>query len=214
MEKDYLILTNQKTKKKLVFYPVAKNANTSVKIFLVKHLGLEKKFYYLEDEIPRYKLTNEILQKYEDRYNIINFLPAYTKFKKVSVDEKACVVRDPLDRFISAYKNRILFHKDHSFSNHSIDEVIEKLENNLFENKHFLPQTYWLGNDLNYFTIKANIKKLDSFISSINNFFSKQIEFPKMQIGGNKFNRSLNIEQKLKIKKIYSSDYDLVSNYI
>ena len=64
------------------------------------------------------------------------------------VDEKCCIVRDPLKRFISAYKNRILFHKDAGFQNLNINEIIERMENNSFDNRHFLPQTYWLGDDL------------------------------------------------------------------
>ena len=43
---DYLILTNKLTKKKLVYYPVAKNANSSAKLFLIKHLGIENKLIW------------------------------------------------------------------------------------------------------------------------------------------------------------------------
>ena len=58
------------------------------------------------------------------------------------------------------FKNRILFHKDFGFQNLSIDEIIEKMENKSFDNKHFLPQSYWLGSDLKYFTIVANISNI------------------------------------------------------
>ena len=52
-------------------------------------------------------------------------------------------MRDPLERFISAYKNRVLFHKDEGFYNNTVSEVIEKLENGKIENNHFLPQSYF-----------------------------------------------------------------------
>ena len=47
MEKniDYGIFSNKVTNKKLVYYPVAKNANSSAKLFLIKRLGLEKKIF-------------------------------------------------------------------------------------------------------------------------------------------------------------------------
>ena len=213
MKKDYLVITN-KLKKTLVYYPVAKNANSSSKLFLIKHLGIQNNFYFSEDDIPRHKITPESLKNYNNKISIINFLPNYTEFNKINVDEKACIVRDPIERFISAYKNRILYHKDNEFKNHSVDEVLEKLENNLFENKHFLQQSFWLGNDINYFTIIANIKKLSPFIVSINKFFSKNIEFPKIQSGGREFLINLNASQKDKIFKIYANDYDLVGNYL
>ena len=64
---DYLILTNKVTKKKLVYYPVAKNANSSAKLFLVKHLGLENKFYFIEDKIPRHQHTKKLYEFYKKK---------------------------------------------------------------------------------------------------------------------------------------------------
>ena len=199
---------------KISFLSCSKKCKHISKIFLAKHLGIEEKFYFLEDKIPRFKLNKELLKNYKKKYNIIDFLPPYSRFEKLDVEERACLIRDPLKRFISAYKNRVLFHKDKNFHNHSVNQILEKLENGLFENKHFLPQTYWLGNDLEYFTIKANVENLEPFVKSINNFFSNNLNFPRMQTGGQKNDLHLNQDQKTKIKKIYSEDYDLVSNYI
>lgn len=210
---NYLIITNPNTKKKLVYYPVAKNANSSVKLFLIKHLGLENKFYNLDNDLPRYLQTEEVHKKYKDKRDIIHFLPSYTKFQKIEVDIKCCLVRDPIKRFISAYKNRILYHQDIAFKNHSIDLVIEKLENNIFENRHFLPQNYWLGNDLKYFDIIANTSDVSLFVKKINSFFQKEIIFPRLQLGGGKFEISLDTNQNKKIKKIYQDDYDLIKDF-
>ena len=211
---DYGIFTNKVTNKKLVYYPVAKNANSSAKFFLIKHLELENKFYNIDDQLPGYMQTDEILKKYKGKKNVINFLPPYTKFKKVIADEKCCLVRDPIARFVSGYKNRILFHRDFSFIDHSLDMVIEKLENNMFENRHFLPQNYWLGKDLKYFTIVANTSNINNFVDGINDFFQKKIDFPKIQTGGKEFQISLNLNQIKKLKKIYSDDYDLIGEML
>ena len=210
---NYLIITNQNTKKKLVYYPVAKNANSSVKLFLIKHLGVEDNFYNLDNTLPRYLQTKKIHEKYKGKQDIIHFLPSYTEFKKINVDYKCCLVRDPIKRFISAYRNRILYHKDNAFKNHSVDLIIEKLENKNFENKHFLPQNYWLGNDLKYFDIVANTNNITFFVRKINEFFKKEIDFPKMQIGGKEFKISLNNSQVDKLKKIYENDYELIKDY-
>ena len=39
--------TNERTNKTLIYYPVAKNANSSAKLFLIEHLGLKNKFYFI-----------------------------------------------------------------------------------------------------------------------------------------------------------------------
>ena len=72
---------------------------------------------------------------FNKKKNLVNFLPCKQPFSKVDVDLKCCIIRNPIDRFISSYKNRILFHKDINFIDHSIDMVLDKLESNLFENK-------------------------------------------------------------------------------
>ena len=208
-EKDYAVFSNKKTGKKLVYYPVAKNANTSVKLFFIRHLGIEEKFFYLED-IPRYQHTKEMYEKNTGKYNLINFFPPYTPFKKMDVDIKCCLVRDPIKRFKSTYTNRILFHKDEKFRNFTLDEVLESLLNSKFDNRHFLPQTYWLGYDLNYYTFYFFTNKIINFALQINKFFDQDREFPILQTGGNKNILDLNNDQKNKIKKIYSSDYDFL----
>lgn len=208
----YGIFTNKK-KETLAFYPCPKNANSSTKLFLIKHLGLENKYSFIADKIPRYKQTSDMFLK-KNKINVVNFLPNKQSFQKINTNQKCCIIRDPVSRFISAYKNRILYHKDLDFSNHSIDLIIEKLENKLFENLHFLPQSFFFGNDLSYFTIIGEINKINIFANKINNFFGKVINFPKIQTGGNKILLKLNNSQIKKIKKIYSKDYNLISEFI
>ena len=84
----------------------------------------------------------------------------------------------------------------------------------MFENRHFLPQNYWLGNDLKYFSIVANTSNINNFVDGINNFFQKKIDFPKIQISGKEFQISLNLSQIKKLKKIYSDDYDLIGEML
>ena len=211
----YAIFQNRNTGRKLVYYPVAKNANSSAKLFFLKHLKMDKNYYFLSDKVPEYKVNEDFKYKNLDKkYNLVNFLPSYTPFEKIDVDEKCCIIRNPIKRFISAYKNRVLFHKDFGFRNLNIDEIIEKLENNSFDNKHFLPQSYWLGSDLRYFTIVSNISNMETFINGVNNFFQNKVEFPRIQTGGADENITLTDSQIIKLKKIYSSDYDLIGDLL
>ena len=208
----YPVFTN-KQNKKLVFYPVKKNANSSSKLFFAKHLGINNRFYFLEDEKPRYLITNSDYNKYKDKLNLMQFFVNNYKFSKVNIELKACIIRDPLERFVSAYKNRILFHKDKEFFKFTVDQILEKLENNLFENKHFILQSYFLGNDLNYYNVVGKVSKINAFADKINLFFNNKILFPRIQIGGNAFNIDLTSQQIKKIKKIYLRDYDLINQY-
>ncbi len=205
----YGIFENKTNGKKLIYYPCPKNANTSAKLFFAKHAEIEDKFVFISDKIPQYKQTRSMFAT-EKKINIVSFLPSKQKFKKVLADEKCCIIRDPIKRFISAYNNRILFHKDKQFKNHTVNMIIEKLENNLFENEHFLPQTFFLGNDLKYYTIVGNIKNIYKFEKMVNSFFEKKIKFPKIQTGGNTFDLKLDKSQLDKIKKIYNQDFDLL----
>ena len=206
----YPVFTNKKNNK-LVFYPVKKNANSSAKLFFAKHLGIENKFYFLEDEKPRYLLSRRDYKKYSQKHNLMQFFVNNAKFERVNIEIKACIIRNPVKRFLSAYKNRILYHKDKQFYNHSIDMILDKLEKNLFENKHFLPQTFFLGNDLNYYTFWSDVNNIELFEEKVNNFFGKKIKFPKIQTGGHEFKVKLNYLQLERVKKIYQSDYHLIS---
>ena len=203
----YAVFTNKTTNKKLIYYPCPKNANTSAKMFFAKHLNVDKDFLFLGDEIPQIEQTPD---HYGSKQNIIGIIPSKQPFKKINVDIKCCIVRDPIKRFISSYKNRILYHRDIQFKNHSIDMILEKLEINNFENKHFLPQVYFLGEDLNYYTFWSTTEELSFFAEQVNDFFSRKIIFPKIQTGGSNFKIKLTKSQISKIEKIYAKDFKLI----
>ena len=88
--------------------------------------------------------------------------------------------------------------------------ILEKLENNNFENRHFLPQVYFLGEDLSYYTFWSTTEKLSLFAEKVNDFFSRKIIFPKIQTGGNDIKVKLTNSQISKIEKIYSKDFKLI----
>ena len=89
--------------------------------------------------------------------------------------------------------------------------VLDKLESNLFENKHFLLQSFFLGNNISYYSFYADVKNIKPFEEAINEFFEKKVSFPKLQTGGNEFQINLNSSQINRIRKIYAKDFELIN---
>ena len=50
----YAIFKN-KIGQSLVYYPCAKNANSSAKLFFIKHIGIDHKVFFIDDEVLMYK---------------------------------------------------------------------------------------------------------------------------------------------------------------
>jgi len=213
----YPIFKNKKNET-LVFYSCPKNANTSAKLFFAKHLGIEDNFYFIQDEIPKFKYNESSkrvseIKKLKKKTNLVNIWPNHQKFAKVEATYKCCIIRNPIERFLSAYRNRIIFHRDVNFFNFSVDSVINSLLNNDFQNKHFLPQCFYLGNDLSYYNFCVNINKIKDFEKYVNNFFGTSYIFPKLQTGGNEEKIKLNKNQIEKIRLIYKKDFDILNKF-
>jgi hypothetical protein len=196
----YIIFKNPKLET-LVFYPVPKNANTSMKLFLAQHLGISEKF-----QNPNIENNDKNLPA------ISSFLPSKTPFSKVDSDYKVCIVRDPFERFISTFNNRILQKNDFGFRNHTIDMILEKLVVKNFENKHFLPQVFFLGKDPKYFTEISLMNNFDNTTNRINSFFGKNLTFPKAKTTPYKNKIILSDQQKVIISKIYQEDFVFINS--
>lgn len=195
---------------KLVFYPVPKNANTSAKFFFIQHCGLEHEFNapeLLNSE------NNKDKDKVKNKKSVASFLPSKQKFKEVKADLKIVILRDPIKRFVSAYTNRVLYRKDTGFYKHTVDMVIEKLEQNQFDNLHFLPQTYFIGNNLDYFNVICCTKTLYIFEKAVNSFFTNEISFPRVKSHSSDLTLNLSKKQIKKLDKIYESDNIIFETY-
>ena len=199
----------------ITFYTVAKNANSSLKIFILQHLG----FDYRSSDFPRLPEYEIVKTKFEKKYReIVDSLPNYQFFSRMPTNtpdgkkiEKIAIYRDPFKRFESCYKNRVLFHQDNNVKGMSIDDILKNLSMRKVDNRHFLPQNLFLGDDPNYFDLLVSTNEIDKLEKFINIFFKKEIKFPKVQDGGNEFSISLNDEQKYLIKDIYKSDFEFIN---
>ena len=202
--------------KKLVFYPVPKNANSSFKKLFVELLSIEKDYLFLDDEIPMYKKDKYKLEPNKN-YWLWSFLPPKPEFTMMpsSLDViKIAVVRDPIERFLSAYNNRVNWHKDINFNNLSMKDVVKRLKEKNFDNQHFLPQTFFLGNDPNYFNYLTKMPSIDGLVDYINQFFRKNLKIKKLQT--NHGENPISMEEVSKfsneLRHIYKKDYEFINS--
>lgn len=91
----------------------------------------------------------------------------------------------------------------------TLDDVINELHRKNFENKHFLPQSFFLGSDLSYFTNVYKIRDLKLFEDQINNFFNAKLTIPHLQ---NKKMKQIQLSKKQleKLHGIYCDDFILL----
>ncbi len=204
----YPLFTNKKGQT-MIFYPVPKNANTSAKYFLIKHMDKESEYKTpidLNDENAIRYLSKELPK-------VTNFLPSKQEFDFAVADEKAVILREPIKRFISAYANRVISDEVGQFRGHTLDQVIDRLLNGYFGDKHFKPQTWFIGTDLNYYSIIGTTENIKPFVDGINKFFEKNIKFPRVLSRSSDIKVKLNQSQINKLKNIYSKDIELYNQW-
>jgi hypothetical protein len=199
-----------------VFYPVPKNANSSFKSLVAKHLGVEHFLEFYDDDHSRSNVER-YANKPKDKPWLSDLMPSKRKFHDLrftGVSYRIAVARDPVARFFSAYKNRILWHQDKAFRRCTVEEVIGELERGNFENRHFLPQTYFLGSSPSYYTHLAVMPDLTPALSGIQEFFGKDIALPRLQIRHGELETHVEGREDLKqrLMKIYGADYKFIES--
>jgi Sulfotransferase family len=202
---------------KIAYWPVPKNACTSLKYA----------FYRLrtgKDFVPL-RVKNHYL------YHIHSVFPS-KPFKKpdgVEGYKKLAIVRNPVERIVSAYCNRILYHNDlarhkavlnrQGFS-HQPDftnfikniEIYRKVSQKIKD--HTDPQVNYLGNNASFFDYVSNIKG----ISNLPNILQCQnLDIPRKQDGGGEYKKQVlnsmdkSIEEK--IREMHYCDYEVFGDF-
>lgn len=181
--------------RKLIFIHIPKNAGTSI----IKAMGVEN--LYMDKTIEEYK---EHYDEYWDKY------------------KKFTVIRDPVDRFISAYKFARMKESgwfsatgEEGLEKHAHYELCNKMDINqytshIFKNKEFnrwiIPQTFLISNknneiEIDYFVrfenLQEDLKKIG--IESIQKLNSSKIDDDKVI--------QIIKKSKMKLYQIYDIDY-------
>lgn len=202
----------------ICYYPVPKVANTSIKLGLY-HL---KTGEYFSPEISDDGAVRHIHKVYKTPY-----------FAEVSHALhvnliKFAVVRDPLDRLVSVWRNRVAFHRELTFNkvgqekfkaleltpNPDLNTFVDRLDDyrqiSGSIKAHSDKMTDYLGKDPTFFDLIFDIGSLDLLEKFLEIVSGQETHLPHEQTGGPKKSKSDLPENLLKkLKTFYEEDYDL-----
>lgn len=144
------------------------------------------------------------------------------KYYKVSnhrQEVRFCILRDPIDRFLSAYTNRILYHRDFN-PEISIDELMERIDDLMIDPRfktasfHFRTQAESIGSNPKLYT---HIFKM-SEMSKIKKLLEEYCQFPlpdlQLQQSGGIQKPVLTKQQVEWVKKRYEIDYQIYGEWM
>ncbi len=202
----------------IAYWPTPKNACTSLK-YAFYRLRTGTQF------TPLFKVQGRYL------YHIHKVLPS-RPFRPVARYKhwlKVAVIRDPLERLISSYCNRILHHQDLAKHRHELKTLglesqptFKTFVNHLHDYRkistlirdHTDPQVFFLGEDPNYFDRLVEIKQLKDLAHLIH---CPNLTLPMTQDGGRQFKKQIlneiDHETKDQIFKFYQKDYSSFGTY-
>ena len=138
---------------------------------------------------------------------------------------KVAVVREPLSRFLSAYSNRVLHHKELSMHkagprlqklglepNPSLSLFVDRYEEYKQANNsimhHTRPLVDFLGPDAAFFDKLYRMQELPDFEADMNVLAGTDLRIPHLQRGGPRISKDeLTPEQISKIEAMFAEDY-------
>lgn len=144
---------------------------------------------------------------------------------------KFAVVRDPVSRILSCYRNRVVFRGELS-RNHiqgvkrfsglppdpDLSTFIKHLERYRLISRpiahHSQKLSYFLGKNPNWFDKIYDIRQTDELIQDLGNRVGNLPPIERSQIGGPKVSRAdLSLQEINKIHKIYNEDYKIFGRF-
>ena len=204
-------------KTKLIYFPVPKIACTSI-----KSLFFQIEFGITVDKIkevrPKFKVHN--------KYKAIPFSESSTQLKPEF--QTLAVVRDPIQRFLSGFNEKILVKNllKKKFSHAceqlnlnkqpELEEFIDQLD--IYRKiplikQHFFPQTHFLGKDLNFFDFVFTTKNLTELEALISSRVNKECRLDRKNSHTHRVSFSnLSKKSKTKLELILKDDINFIKN--
>lgn len=205
----------------LFYASVPKVACTSIKLM----------FFKLENGFPfKGYIINGKRRHIHQYYN--GSLWEKTPHKRIKGYHRVTLVRDPVDRFLSAYKNRVLQLKELSFekagpklANLGLDYdpdlsvFIERFDDYYSASNsihhHTRPMIDFLGEDATYYSKIYPLREMKKFVTDISNYVGSDLEIGNFQKSGSNLNKDdLSRAQLDKIKSFYRFDYSAFGEFL
>lgn len=209
---------------RLAYFPVPKVANTSVK-YILYEAEYGHKFEPRVD--PRSQATLHIHKVFPTPYwseDFVGMTSGYTRL---------CLVRDPLERLVSAYRNRVVHHRE--LSPHKVnverlqelglapDPTLEQFVENLEGyraacksiKKHTDPLVAFLGEDPRLYDLVLRIDELARIQSLCVALGAAPPTISWMQKGGPAMTKQmLSDSQRERLRVFYAKDYEVFGAHL
>ncbi len=205
----------------IAYFPAPKNACTSLKLL----------FYELCNGRP---FDPEQEDGGADHIHDIYGTPKFLSVDRAALADsrRIIVVRDPVERFLSSYANRVIYYEELSEQKINLDLAyklglrldppldlfIDRLDEYRLASPsvrhHTEPQSYFYGHDLAYFTHVYRIRDLPLLARDLSEMMGREITIPYEQSGGPKIPiGALSGAQLKRVIELYSGDYALLRPY-
>jgi hypothetical protein len=201
----------------IAYWPVPKNACTSLKYAFYK--------LRMGEEFVPFRIKNRYL------YHIHSVFPSkpFKAMGKYQGWKKLAIVRNPVDRIVSAYCNRILYHND--LARHKATLLSQGLEHqpsfaNFIKNiaayqqvsqkikDHTNPQVDYLGEDAAFFDYVTNIKGISRLPETLQ---CPGLAIPRKQDGGGEYKQEILISMdkalEHQIREMHYRDYEVFGQF-
>lgn len=128
-----------------------------------------------------------------------------------------CIVRDPVERFISCYTNRVLFHKALG-GEKTIGDLIDDFDNICAANSalkaHFKPQCFFYGDNPSMFTHVFKMSELSKVKDLLQEAAKINLPDLHLQQNGSYEKPILSAAQIDWVKEHYKDDYTIFADWL
>lgn len=184
---------------RIAYYPTPKVACSSLK----------SAFYELAQGHP----YDAVASKEKDNVHKVYFSGPYRPLKKPDCYYKFAVVRDPIDRLVSAYSNRVVKYRElpdmPDFRNFVRDLEFYRMENWSIWH-HTEGQWYFIGSDLSYFDRVFRFDELPLIPDEIERATGHRINLPHLQ-RNDRVDIAVETEELSLLTERYEYDYALLA---